>query len=183
MKLVWTRQGARGGANGQTSCDHTTQRSTPDTNPSTQQREAGSYVSIRSAQLAHAVRAGGRGRRYLALGGVAVEAGLGCPVAPAFAVVHVHGEVEVEEVAFHDGVCGGGLCEHGWDECWTARAGYALCALCSAHGGDERLTRRRGCWRRGGRLRGIGGICSWRRGGRICMLSRDKMQKCKNAKN
>lgn len=62
-------------------------------------------------------REGGRreGReRYLALGGVAVEARLGRPVAPALAVVHVHGEVEVEQVAFHD-MRLRGLGEHGGD--------------------------------------------------------------------
>lgn len=80
-------------------------------------------LGLHTAQTRGRVRAGRpagqegeeRGtRRYLALGGVAVEARLGRPVAPALAVVHVHGEVEVEEVALHD-MRLRGLGEHGGD--------------------------------------------------------------------
>lgn len=80
----------------------------------------------RACRAAGRTREGGRreGReRYLALGGVAVEARLGRPVAPALAVVHVHGEVEVEQVAFHD-MRLRGLGEHGGDgRCWRGRGG------------------------------------------------------------
>jgi len=43
---------------------------------------------------------------------MAVETGLGCPVASAFSVVHVDGEVKVQEVALHD-VRGSRLGKHG----------------------------------------------------------------------
>lgn len=116
-----------------TSCDHTTQRST-------HPNKSRPHVSTHYMQLAWACtphrhagacvqggrpdKRGGeeRGtRHYLALGGVAVEARLGRPVAPALAVVHVHGEVEVEEVALHD-MRLRGLGEHGGDgRCWRGR--------------------------------------------------------------
>lgn len=114
---------------------------------------------------------------HLALGGVAVETRLGRPVPPALAVVHVHGEVEVEEVALHD-MRLRGLGEHrGHGRCWRGR------------GGDDNDDEGRGCVgaRDGGETSVLGGGNSILRGQSeraylYLVHYTDATQKCKNAK-
>lgn len=128
-------------------------------------------LGLHPAQTRGRVRAGRpagqeRGtRHYLALGGVAVEARLGRPVAPALAVVHVHGEVEVEEVAFHD-MRLRGLGEHGGDgRCWRGRGGGGD----DDDDGDEEDEGRECVGARDGVVEGGSSILKVSERGRICI--------------